>query len=44
MELDIESNAFWSPFELIKLLANLEIRKITLGNGNPDFAEKLTTN
>ena len=42
MNLDIESNPFWSPFELVRLVANLEVKKINLGDHNPDFANQLS--
>lgn len=41
MELSIESNAFWSPFQLVKLFANLEIKKIVLGTGNQKYLKDL---
>lgn len=41
MKLDIESNPFWSPFELVKLVANLEIKKINLGDHNSDFYKNI---
>ena len=41
MKLDIECNPFWSPFELVKLVANLEIKKINLGEHNPNFLESI---
>ena len=42
MGLDIESDPFWSPFETVNLIAGLEIKKITLGDHNPDFAKELS--
>lgn len=41
MKLDIESNPFWSPFELVKLVANLEIKKINLGDHKADFYKRI---
>lgn len=41
MSLDIECDPFWSPFQLVKLVANLEIKKITLGDHDPDFLNRL---
>ena len=34
MSIDIENNPFWSPFELIKLVAYVHLDKIEL---RPDF-------
>ena len=42
MQLDIESDPFCSPFETVNLIATLEIKKITLGDHRPEFAEQLT--
>ena len=42
MKLDIECNPFWSPFELVKLVANLEIKKIRLGDYQSDFYTKIS--
>jgi len=42
LELNIESNPFWSPYELVKLNTSLELKKITLGNFNEDFWKDLT--
>jgi hypothetical protein len=44
MELNIDSDPFWSPYETVKLFANLEIKRITLGQGNPQFKENLIKN
>lgn len=42
MGLDIESDPFWSPFETVNLIAGLEIKKITLGDHDPDFHKSLS--
>ena len=41
MALDVESNPFWSPFELVTLVANLEIKKITLGDHDPGYLNNI---
>lgn len=43
MNLDIESDPFWSPFETVNLIAGLEIKKIILGETDPEeFSKKLS--
>ena len=42
MQLDIESDPFCSPFETVNLISTLEIKKVVLGDHNPDFQKNLT--
>ena len=42
LELDIKSNPFMAPYELVKLYSDMEIKKIDLGDHNANFAETLT--